>query len=385
MHGIKVLMAKNYIDNLSEEVKKGMIEKAEQGIYPSSAPLGYINVTCDGKKTIQPDPAISSEIRTMFEWYATGNYSLLELSRKIFADGFSLCKNGKKTPKSVVHRIFNNPVYYGDFVWAGKIFKGKHEPIITKELYERVQRIMDEKGNRRTRVQKYKWAFHGLLTCGHCGCALTAEKEETEMSITIVLAIKVSVLKKWAREEVIAEQFGHIISALKMDNDVLSWVLAAIKESHKDEKKHHDKLVIRLQDKYKTIKRRIDAMYVDKLDGKISQVFYDQKSSEWREEQTAVLEKIERHQDANKAYIDEGVKLLELAQRAVTLYEKQDLQEKRRIINFVCSNSTWKDGQIQPNYRQPFDMLAEKNMSWKEKALSCGENAIFENWYTRQD
>ena len=43
MHGIKVLMAKNYIDNLSEETKKGMVEKAEQGIYPSFAPLGYIN------------------------------------------------------------------------------------------------------------------------------------------------------------------------------------------------------------------------------------------------------------------------------------------------------------------------------------------------------
>ena len=44
MHGIKVLMAKNYIDNLSEEVHKGMQEKAEQGIWPTKAPLGYRNV-----------------------------------------------------------------------------------------------------------------------------------------------------------------------------------------------------------------------------------------------------------------------------------------------------------------------------------------------------
>src|SRR5438132_8128412 len=53
MHGIKVLMAKNYIDNLSEETRKGMTEKAEQGFWPSSAPLGYRNVTReDGRKTI---------------------------------------------------------------------------------------------------------------------------------------------------------------------------------------------------------------------------------------------------------------------------------------------------------------------------------------------
>lgn len=56
MNGIKVLMAKNYIDNLSEETRKGMTEKAEQGIWPSNAPLGYLNVTGkNGKKTIAPD------------------------------------------------------------------------------------------------------------------------------------------------------------------------------------------------------------------------------------------------------------------------------------------------------------------------------------------
>ena len=50
MHGIKVLMAKNYIDNLSEEARKGMTEKAEQGIWPSNAPLGYRNVTGPGRQ-----------------------------------------------------------------------------------------------------------------------------------------------------------------------------------------------------------------------------------------------------------------------------------------------------------------------------------------------
>jgi site-specific DNA recombinase len=76
MHGIKVLMAKNYIDNLSEETKKGMFEKAEQGIYPSFAPLGYINVECNGKRFVQSDPVVSHQVVKLFEWYATGNYSI---------------------------------------------------------------------------------------------------------------------------------------------------------------------------------------------------------------------------------------------------------------------------------------------------------------------
>jgi site-specific DNA recombinase len=60
MHGIKVLMAKNYIDNLSEEARKGMQEKAEQGIWPTKTPLGYRNIAgADGKKIIAADPDVA--------------------------------------------------------------------------------------------------------------------------------------------------------------------------------------------------------------------------------------------------------------------------------------------------------------------------------------
>ena len=79
MHGIKVLMAKNYIDNLSEEVRKGMAEKAAQGLWPSSAPLGYRNATGpSGQKIIEPDPHLVPTIVRLFEWYATATMSLKE-------------------------------------------------------------------------------------------------------------------------------------------------------------------------------------------------------------------------------------------------------------------------------------------------------------------
>src|SRR5436190_22469942 len=88
MHGIKVLMAKNYIDNLSEEARKGMQEKAEQGIWPTVAPLGYHNVVgADGKKIIEPDPDSAPIIACLFEWYATGTLSLKEAAEKARAAG----------------------------------------------------------------------------------------------------------------------------------------------------------------------------------------------------------------------------------------------------------------------------------------------------------
>src|ERR687892_1971847 len=88
MHGIKVLMAKNYIDNLSEEARKGQQEKAEQGIWPTKTPLGYLNVTGpDGRKVIAVDPEVAPIVSRLFEWYATGEFALKEVAKKARAAG----------------------------------------------------------------------------------------------------------------------------------------------------------------------------------------------------------------------------------------------------------------------------------------------------------
>jgi site-specific DNA recombinase len=140
MHGIKVLMAKNYIDNLSEEARKGMQEKAEQGIWPTVAPLGYRNLTGpDGKKIIEPDPETGPLIARLFEWYATGTPSLREAARKVRAAGLVHRKSGAPVPVSTLHAILRNRLYAGVFEWNGRSYVGTHQPLVSPELWERVQ------------------------------------------------------------------------------------------------------------------------------------------------------------------------------------------------------------------------------------------------------
>jgi hypothetical protein len=64
------------------------------------------------------------------------------------------------------------------------------------------------------------------------------------------------------------------------------------------------------------------------------------------------------HQTANRSYIGEGVQLLELAHNAHALFESQPATEKRKLLDFVLSNCTWKGGELTAKYRQPFDVLA---------------------------
>jgi site-specific DNA recombinase len=94
LHGIKVLMAKNYVENLGEEASKGMREKAKNGIWPSCAPTGYQNVQgSDGRRTIIPHPVTAPVVRQIFEWFATGDYTLKGIAAKLRAEGLPFGTN----------------------------------------------------------------------------------------------------------------------------------------------------------------------------------------------------------------------------------------------------------------------------------------------------
>jgi len=78
--------------------------------------------------------------------------------------------------KSELHRMLQNPIYTGDFRWLGEIHHGSHTPLISHETFARVQAVLQHKP--RGRYQKHRHPFMGLLTCGRCGCAMTAERKK---------------------------------------------------------------------------------------------------------------------------------------------------------------------------------------------------------------
>ncbi len=94
----------------------------------------------------------------------------------------------------------------------------------------------------------------------------------------------------------------------------------------------------RLCAEYDRLQNRIHAAYVDKLDGSIDADFFEKMSPEWRAKQDRCLRDIERHQSTDQSYLEDGVRLFELAQSAQRLFAKQDAREKRRLLSFVVSN-----------------------------------------------
>ena len=161
-------------DNKSVNIKRGIKTKCNMGWRPGVAPLGYMNRHFAGIKDIIPDPDRAPIIAEMYRKAGYHGWSGRKLKLWLDEIGFTN-RSGKPVALSQVFLILSNTFYYGDFEYPeGVWFKGSHEPLISKELYELVQQFRG--------VNKGKWgtkqfAFRGLLKCGHCGGEVTAEEK----------------------------------------------------------------------------------------------------------------------------------------------------------------------------------------------------------------
>ncbi len=171
----EAVLAKKYIANLSEEVRKGQAEKIRQGWKPTQPPLGYRTSGDKGHKIHLIDKAVAPYIKQMFTLYATGNYSTKSLEIKMFELGLRSKTNGKVV-KSRVHDMLCDPFYYGSFMWTGTLYPGKQEPTISKDLYDQVQKKLHRSSvpyKTKTEVE-----LRGKIFCGNCSKTITWERQK---------------------------------------------------------------------------------------------------------------------------------------------------------------------------------------------------------------
>lgn len=362
--GIKALMAKNYIDNLSEEVKKGMQEKAAQGTYPSSAPYGYLNAKVEGKKAIVIDPDAAPFVKKMFELYATGSYSLLNLRKKMLADGM-IYKNGKNFYTSKIETILKNEFYTGTFEWRGKKYdNASHEAIVSKELFQKVQSIL--KNPYKNKSRKGIFAYANLIKCGICGCSLTAELKKEKYIYYRCTGYKGNCRQVYLKQEVLEKWIEYQLANLYISEQVQEIIMRSLRLSLQEKVEYHNKLVQQTERQIKFLQNRIDQVYFDKIDKKISEEFWQSHASKWMEEKERLSVKLLALQRADKNYLQNANIILELTRKAVVLFQKQNSDQKRRLFDILVSNCSYKDEKLDIELKPVFNEILKttKTRDW---------------------
>ena len=376
VHNFKVVLAKNYIDNLSEETSKGMKAKAELGLWPSYAPLGYINNR--ETKGIDVDFKRAPIIKELFERYATNKMNLREGEKFAWDKGLRTRK-GNLVSKSNIRKMLINPIYIGDFKWDGVYYKGKHNPIISRGVFEKVQGVLQDRSKPRKR--NHKFAFRGLLKCGSCGRPITAQIQKGKYVYYHCTRTGPKCTEKAIREEKLAQMLGEPLKRLRISEERLEWIIQALRESHEEAKRFKAEEVYKLEKEAQELGRKIDQLYEDKLSGLIPVNFWKSKYQEYISRQERINERIEEHRNAGKDYLENGVRILELAQNAYSIYVTQDSWEKRKFLDLVHSNSILKGGKVNMEMKKAFEMIAD-GVAQEKKLIreKAPIEAINKNW-----
>jgi site-specific DNA recombinase len=356
IHGMQLVLARNYIENLREEVKKGMREKAEQGIYPGRAPFGYRNNKAE--RTIELHPENASAAKRIFELYATGQYSLLELRTVVRKE------TGKTFVKSYLNTMLRNPFYVGKFEWGGQTYLGTQPRLIANELFERVQDILSGRNKRKCR--KHDFAFRGLLTCAEDNCTMTAEVQKGKYIYYRCSGYRGKCSTPYFREEEISQKLGEILKNIQIPDDVAHRIEDSFDRDRESVKAESAAQHERLEKRLLVVRRRMDQAYADKLDGKLPEDFWARKMSEWRTEEQDIEVALHAPSDSYADRVLSTKRILELANKAYFLYVTEKPAEQAKLLRKVLSNCSVDAISLYPAYRKPYDSIFErvKKQEW---------------------
>ena len=357
MHDIRLAMARNYSENLREEVKKGMSEKASQGAYPGRAPFGYRNNRV--ARAIEIHPEKGAIAKHMFELYASGRFSLLGLSKELRR------VHGAYISKTNLHKMLMNPFYIGRFAWGGHTYQGTQPCLISPELYAQAQSVLH--GHNKPKYSKHDIAFRGMLRCAHDACTVTPELKKQKYVYYRCSGYRGKCALPRFREEEISEKLGHVLKDLQIPEEVARRIEASLQQVDGQMRSERAQEGARLGRELGALQNRMDAAYRDKLDGRVTPDLWQRNQAGWEAEEQRIKSLIAGlGEDWNSERLLDMHRVLELAQNAHSLYVTQKPAEQAELLRNVLLNCAIDAVSLYPTYRKPFDLIFKraKNEEW---------------------
>ncbi len=168
-----------FIRDMKRNVKRGIDSKLAKGMAPIVAPIGYLNTKFEsrGENSIKKDPERFDLVRKAWDLLLSDAYNptqILEIMNNAWGIRTRKTKRSGGGPigRSSIFELFSNAFYTGMFKYGGEWYEGRHEPMITKEEFDKAQIILGKKG--KPRPKKHEHAFTGIIKCGECGGSVTA-------------------------------------------------------------------------------------------------------------------------------------------------------------------------------------------------------------------
>jgi len=287
MLSITFSQTKYYVDNLSENIKRGHRQKLRKGIWPGWAPIGYLNDR--ENHNIIPDPEKQRFIKRIFELYATGKYSFAEIRDIVHKAGLR-GKKGKVLTPGHIQRILKNPFYYGVFRFKGELYQASHKPIISKTLYAKVQEVM--KKRKHIKKEKKEFVFRGFIRDGECGCMITAERQKGHNYYRCTKR-KQKCSQPYTREEALSEEISDRLKEITLGDKATKFMLKELEREREKEIREQEIVINELKEKLKQLEEKLDKLLDAYISSYISADEYLSKKERYINQKIETKEKLE--------------------------------------------------------------------------------------------
>jgi site-specific DNA recombinase len=355
--GIRVVMSKNYVDNLREEAMKGWAEKLEQGWLPASPPPGYMTISEAGKRIHVPDPDTSKRIFKAFKYYLQAGESIQSTTVELERLGIRTRK-GRPYPKSKVQKILMNPFYIGINRFNGKDYPGAQKTFISKQLFELVQQKMH-----RGRPQSYgrhHSPLQSLIRCDDCGSVVTWQLQKGHYYGVCRRLTPACKQGKMLREDRVEAMIKDQLKALICPApEIIDWVLSEMRLKHHSEVEEREAQRQTLESQIARLKRMDEMLYDDKLAGTITQERYEVKHGQFMTETKTLTERLSKLDELLSLRLIQRIGILELTQKAAEIYDIKPPEQKRLIISKLFSELSLRGGTVSVKYTKLVEMIAK--------------------------
>lgn len=378
-------MAKKYVDDLSDNVRRGQREKLLQGWLPGPAPIGYINEK--EKRTIVPDPVRFPLIRKMWDLMLTGSYSPRRILQ-IATEDWGLTtretkrKGGGPLALSAVYGLFKQPFYYGAILRGGQLSPGSHEPMIRKSDFDKVQEMLGRTSLARPKTREF--AFTGLIMCGECGAGVTAEHKLQRHGHRYVYYHCTKrkrgriCSQRGVELKALESQIVGFLDSITVSQSVVEWASWMLQEMYGDDVKREEAERESLRRRLDGCLREMNELVNMKLRSMVDDEEYTTKRNELEEERFKIRELLDDSHGRFSRVNDVVVEAFNFAATARSRFENGSLEDKRAVLAYTGSNLNLvnKTLQIEPQMPLLFMQRALVGQSLQE--------CVFEPDYFRE-
>lgn len=376
---VELGMANQFIRDLSTNTQRGLRNKIEKGWAPIIAPLGYLNDK--ENKTIIKDPERFDLVRKMWDLILVNNYSVMHISRIVALDWKLTTPRRRKrggTPitKSSIYRILTNPFYYGFFEYNGKLYKGEHEPMISKDQFWKTQAILREKG--KPRPKTHDFAFTGLIRCGECGCAITAEEitrvNKTDSNVRHYVYYrctkknpKIKCKQSYIQVQELEKYVDEFLATIELDEDFVKLAEEYAIKENKFEGKTQSAALKKLHLAKEDIQAQLTELTTKWLQKKMNDEDHEKDKTRLEKDEADIDEKIRDAERNAKNWLQLVKDTIHFSRNALLCFKNGTLDEKKIILKTIGSNLVLKDKVLQIEPEKLFKIVAKnkKTGNWQ--------------------